>query len=79
MSCAELVQLVTDYFDGALPRGDRRRFEGHIAGCDACTTYLDQMRLTIETTGRLSEESLEPRVREELLHAFRDWKRTRPA
>jgi hypothetical protein len=31
------------------------------------------MRRTIDATGRLREEELDPRVKEELLTAFRGW------
>jgi anti-sigma factor RsiW len=77
LSCQELVELVTDYFEGALSRRDRKRFERHIRGCDACTAYLEQIRLTIEVSGKLTGESLEPQVRDELLEAFRGWKQQR--
>jgi anti-sigma factor RsiW len=68
------VELVTSYLDGALSRRDGRRFERHIAACDGCTAYLEQMRLTIEATGRVPESSLSPAAREELTRAFRDWR-----
>jgi anti-sigma factor RsiW len=74
MACQELVELVTAYFDGSLSRSDRRRFERHIRGCEHCTAYLEQMRLVIEATGRLTEEDIGPRAREELLEAFRGWR-----
>jgi anti-sigma factor RsiW len=74
LPCQELVELVTAYFEGSLSRRDRRRFEAHISGCDHCTAYVEQMRETIEATGRLTEEDLDPRAREELLAAFRGWR-----
>ena len=74
MSCRELVELVTDYLEGSLSRRERRRFEAHIAGCDHCAAYVTQMRSTVATLGKLSEESIPPRARDELLAAFRDWK-----
>jgi anti-sigma factor RsiW len=74
MACQELVELVTAYFDGGLSRRDRRRFEAHIRECEHCTAYVEQMRLVIEATGRLTEADLPPRAREELLAAFRDWR-----
>jgi anti-sigma factor RsiW len=77
MACQELVELVTAYFDGSLSRRDRRRFERHIAGCDHCTAYLEQMRLVIAATGRLTEDDLEPKARDELLEAFRGWREGR--
>ena len=74
LTCQELVELVTDYLEGALPAGERARFDRHIAGCPHCTTYLEQMRITIRTLGRLPEESIPPDVREQLLEAFRGWR-----
>jgi anti-sigma factor RsiW len=77
LTCQELVELVTDYFEGALPARDRARFERHIAGCPHCSTYLEQMRITILTLGRLPAESVSPTAREALLDAFQEWKRER--
>ena len=72
--CRELVELVTDYLEGALPPEDVRRFERHLAACDGCSGYLDQLRETIRLTGTLREEQLSPAARDTLLHAFRDWR-----
>ena len=77
MACQELVELVTAYFDGSLSWRDRRRFRAHLAGCDHCTAYVEQMRLLIEATGRLTEEDIDPAAREELLEAFQGWKQQR--
>jgi anti-sigma factor RsiW len=74
MSCRELVELVTAYLENALSRSDRMRFEAHISGCDACTTYLEQMRTTIRLTGSLRVEDVSRDVEAALLQAFRDWK-----
>jgi len=73
MPCQELVELVTAYLDGSLSRRDRRRFEAHIRGCEHCTAYVEQMRELIVATGRLTEEDISPRARDELLVAFRGW------
>jgi anti-sigma factor RsiW len=73
MSCKEFVELVTDYFEGALSDADVRRFEQHIEDCFWCGRYLEQMRATIETVGRIEEDSISPDARDALLHAFRDW------
>jgi anti-sigma factor RsiW len=74
LSCQELVELVTDYLEGALPAEDRARFDAHIDACDGCTRYLAQIRVTIELTGRLTLEQLDPAAEAALLEAFRDWK-----
>lgn len=75
LTCQDVVELVTAYLDNALPLDDRRRFEAHLAGCKDCRNYLEQMRRTIEATGRARLE-LPPELEEKLLEAFRDWRRT---
>jgi anti-sigma factor RsiW len=75
MSCKELVELVTDYFEDVMPPADRREFEHHLELCDGCVRYVDQMRKTVVSVGALREESISPEARDALLHAFRDWKR----
>jgi anti-sigma factor RsiW len=73
MSCREIVELITAYFDGKLSWREKRRFEKHIRACPWCARYLEQMRVTIRAVGRLEEEALSPHAREELLGAFRNW------
>ena len=77
LECREVVELVTDYLEGALSRRDRRRFEAHLAGCPHCTEYLAQLRQTIEETGSLRTDDVEPAVLDELLDAFAEWRRDR--
>jgi anti-sigma factor RsiW len=76
-SCAELVELVTDYLEGALSPADKRRFEEHLLVCEGCGAYLDQIRKTIEIVGALTEESLPEPARNRLLEEFRDWSYSR--
>jgi anti-sigma factor RsiW len=71
LTCQELVELVTDYLEGALPASERARFDAHVAECEGCGLYLEQMLTTIRLMGGLDER---PDV-EGLLRAFRDWKR----
>jgi anti-sigma factor RsiW len=74
MTCRELVELITEYLEGALPQEDQRRFEAHLAGCPWCTAYVEQMRATVRLSGRLSEEDVPAPVRDSLLAAFRNWR-----
>lgn len=76
LTCKELVALVTDYYEGVLSPADRERFEKHTHVCSDCHAYLEQMRLTIFLTGKLSESDLSADVSYELLHAFRKWKQS---
>lgn len=74
LACQELVELASDYLEGGLSSADRARIEAHLRACDGCTEYVAQMRRTIELTGRLVPEALDPAAREQLLVAFRQWK-----
>ncbi len=74
MSCAELVELVTDYLEGALAGPERARLEEHLAECDGCSAYLEQMRTTIRLTGMLVPEHVPAEGRDELLRVFRAWR-----
>jgi anti-sigma factor RsiW len=74
LACQQMVELITDYLEGALSRSERRRFEAHLAGCEHCTEYLDQMRATIRLTGRLQTEDLTPAMREEFGAIYRRWR-----
>ncbi len=76
LTCKEMVELVTEYLEGTLSPADKQRFEAHLAGCDGCTTYLEQMRQTIRLTGRLIEEQISDQAKESLLNTFRDWKKS---
>jgi anti-sigma factor RsiW len=76
ITCAQLVELVTEYFEGALSPELVERFEEHLVICDGCSTYVQQMRETIRLTGKLREEDLERTVADQLLNAFRTWSGT---
>jgi anti-sigma factor RsiW len=77
MSCKELVEVITDYLEGDMLQTDRVRFEAHLEECPWCRNYLEQMRETVATLGELTEESIDPAIRDDALRAFRDWRRTR--
>jgi anti-sigma factor RsiW len=78
MTCQELVELVTDYCDGALSQADREDFDAHLALCPGCVTYLEQIRTTVRFTRDARTLERRPEVAA-LLHAFRDWRATRPS
>jgi anti-sigma factor RsiW len=74
LTCQELVELITDYLEDALPPAERDRFETHLAGCTGCRNYLHQMRRTLAAVGRLRETDVSPAVRDKLLAHFRTWR-----
>jgi anti-sigma factor RsiW len=73
LRCMELVEIVTEYLEGGLPPGQRARFEAHLAGCDGCTTYVEQIRRTIALCGSVDAGSLDPAARAALVQAFHGW------
>ncbi len=73
ITCAQLVELVTDYLDGGLAPELAERFEEHLVICDGCSTHIEQMHDTIRVTGSLREDDLDPEVADRLLAAFRGW------
>jgi len=74
LTCKEVVEIVSDYLEGALSPEERERFDAHLTVCDGCHTYVEQMRETIRLTGMLTEEQVPVEQRERLRQAFRDWK-----
>jgi anti-sigma factor RsiW len=72
MTCRELVELVTDYFDGTLDEAARDRFEAHVNVCPGCEHYVDQMRLTLRLAHDITALEDRPEVAS-LLNAFHDW------
>lgn len=75
MDCNELVELVTAYLDGTLDLHTRARFDAHLLECDGCESYLQQMRATVDTLGKIPDDTLDPKFRAKLLTAFREWPR----
>jgi len=70
--CDRLVELVTDYLEGALDEAAAADFEAHLAGCPGCDAYVDQMRQTAQQLGHVSLDGLSDAARSLLLDAFRD-------
>jgi anti-sigma factor RsiW len=77
ITCRQAVALMTDYLDGALSEDDRALVEAHLGECEACTEHLRQIRITIAVTGRVRDEDLNPRAREDLIDHYRRWQADR--
>jgi anti-sigma factor RsiW len=68
------VELVTPYLEDALPADERALVEQHLAHCDGCEAYVQQMRLTIRAIGHVSEDAITSKTREDVLAIFRAWR-----
>jgi anti-sigma factor RsiW len=75
LTCRQLVELFTEYLEGALSPPDRTRFEEHLMSCPPCRAYLEHMRQTIRLLGRIPEETVSPDAEAALVTAFRSWRR----
>jgi anti-sigma factor RsiW len=78
LACIELVELVTEYLDDALPASERERIERHLGECDGCDRYVEQIRQTIRAAGRLAPEDMPSPVLDRLLTVFRESRSRRP-
>jgi predicted anti-sigma-YlaC factor YlaD len=62
ITCEQFVELVTDYFEGALRSRTTSRVEEHLVMCDWCVAYAEQMKATIALLAGLGDgDSPEPR------------------
>ena len=76
INCRGIVEVVTDYLEGALTPDHERIVDRHLDTCDGCRRYLAQMRATIEAVGRLGDDDVPDEMRDRVLAAFREM--TRP-
>jgi anti-sigma factor (TIGR02949 family) len=72
ITCQELVEMVTDYLDGALAPNELELLEQHLNFCEGCVWHVGQVRRAIATVGRMREEEVPAETRERLLAAFRE-------
>jgi anti-sigma factor RsiW len=70
--CREFVELVTDYLEGTLPEHDRARMDAHLAECDGCAGYLEDMRTLVGSLHETPEPPPDEATRDALLRAFRE-------
>jgi anti-sigma factor RsiW len=73
LTCAELVELATEYLEEALPAGELERFTEHLQGCDGCIAHLEQLRAVMRVAGALPRERLSADSEEQLVAVFRSW------
>lgn len=68
--CSEVVTVLTDYFDGALPADERVALEQHLLFCEGCVSFVEQLRTTVGLTGRLVQADVPTPVMDRLLQMF---------
>lgn len=70
LTCAEFVELLTAFLDGALDAESTKRFHVHLTMCGGCQPYLDQFRHTVRALDDLPSETVSAEIRDALLRAF---------
>jgi anti-sigma factor RsiW len=71
IACSQVVELVTDYLEGALPAAEARRLERHLETCPGCTEYLQQLRTIAGSLSGLTDDSFPPEMRDGVIADFR--------
>ena len=71
LECREFVEQVTAFLEGALSTEAEQDFVDHLALCDGCERYLDQIRQTSQALTNLPADALPADARSALLNAFR--------
>lgn len=73
LACQDLVELVTDYLDGALSADEHRAIETHLGECDGCVHHLEQFRIAIRLSRAADDDAIEvaPETMSVLADAFR--------
>ncbi|ONI73578.1 anti-sigma factor [Kribbella sp. ALI-6-A] len=75
LECRQVVEQVTAYLERALTPAEEQAFVDHLADCDGCDRYLDQIRRTAQALEALPADALTAESRAALLETFR----TRPS
>jgi anti-sigma factor RsiW len=73
ITCRELAELVTERLEGTLPEPLRAAVEAHLAACEDCATYAEQLEQVVAALRTLGEDDAEPEpaALDALLAAFR--------
>jgi anti-sigma factor RsiW len=75
ISCREVVEIVTEYLDGALAPDVVAKLEVHLAACPPCQVYVEQIRQTAHVAAAAEAELEQHPDRDALLATFREFRR----
>ncbi len=73
LTCRELVEVVTDYLEGALPPDRHAEVVAHLEGCEDCLRYLAQLQATRRVVASVPSPTLSAEQRSAAVDAFREW------
>lgn len=73
LTCAEMVEQITDYLEGVLPPDQIAKFRAHLISCDGCEAYLEQVHTMLRSLRGTPDEVLSPEVESAIIGAFQRW------
>lgn len=73
MTCSELVEMVTDYLDAALPPAQHAEVVAHLEDCAGCLRYLAHVQTTRRVLAETASPGLSAQSRAAVVSAFRAW------
>ena len=69
--CREFVEVATDYLEAAMPDEQLELVEEHLAMCDWCRDYLEQLEATSEAVAEAPGDEPAAETLQALIGAFR--------
>lgn len=76
MICRDVTESATDYLEQALPPEQHSLLEAHLKECSGCRTYVEQLRQTVRSLGKMDGEPVAPAACENLRSLFRSFCRS---
>jgi anti-sigma factor RsiW len=55
VDCRRIAELLADYLDGTLPKGQREVIDAHIESCAPCLAFVNTYRCTVNAAHCLRE------------------------
>ena len=56
MTCRDVIEFLSDYYEGALPESERALFDAHLAECPDCVAYLKAYEQTVRLEKHACDE-----------------------
>jgi anti-sigma factor RsiW len=72
IECRQIVDLLSDYLDGTLPKSTRELLEWHIEGCSPCVAFVNTYRGTISAATKLKDVEIPAELKQRLLAVLRN-------
>jgi anti-sigma factor RsiW len=73
LTCQQLVELITDYAEGALDAEQHAAVARHLSDCDECLRYASQLQQTGRVLASMPAPVLSNDDRAALIAAYREW------